>query len=132
MHDFKKLNVWISAINRVTEIYKTTESFPKTETYGLTNQMRRSAVSIPSNIAEGAGRKGIGEFKLYLGYAYGSRGELETQLIIASNLNFMSPANQTKLSLNLNDIEKMIFKLMQSIKSEIHLLSTPKISFNTN
>ena len=117
MHDFKKLNVWILAINLVTEIYKTTESFPKTETYGLTNQMRRCAVSIPSNIAEGAGRKGIGEFKLFLGYAYGSCCELETQLIIACNLNFMSSEDQTKLTYNLNEIEKMIYKLMQSLKS---------------
>ena len=108
------MNVWISAINLDTEIYKATESFPKTEMYGLTNQMRRCAVSIPSNIAEGAHRKGIGEFKLFLGYAYGSCCELETQLIIACHLNFMSAEVLIKLSYDLSEIEKMIFKLMQS------------------
>ena len=68
MHDFKKLDVWKISIDFVTEIYRITETFPKTKIYGLTNQIRKSTVSIPSNIAEGAGRKNNGEFRLFLGY----------------------------------------------------------------
>ncbi len=117
MHDFKKLTVWNMAIELVTDIYKTTEAFLKTEIYGITNQMRRCAVSIPATIAEGAGRKTQGEFKLFLGYAYGSCCELETQLIISNKLNYLNQETLNLLSRKLNEIEKMIFKLTSSIKN---------------
>ena len=116
MHDFKKLNVWQLAIDLVTEIYKVTEEFPKTEIYGLTNQIRRSAVSIPSNISEGAGRKNDGEFQLFLGYANGSCCELETQLIIAKNLKYIVDETLNKLTVKLSEIEKKIFNLSKSIR----------------
>jgi four helix bundle protein len=98
----------------VADLYKLTEAFPKTEIYGLTNQMRRSVVSISSNIAEGAGRRTNGKFKLFLGYAYGSCCELETQLIIANKLNYIGTDNLKQVSIKLHQIEKMIYKLIQS------------------
>lgn len=74
----------------VTDIYKATASFPKDEIYGLTSQIRRSAVSVPSNIAEGAGRKGKNEFRHFLHIALGSLSELETQLLIAHNIGYLN------------------------------------------
>ena len=85
-----KLKVWQRSIDYVIEIYKLTEKFPKSELYGLTNQMRRSAVSIASNIAEGAGRSGKKEFKQFLSISQGSVAELETQLIISERLGYCS------------------------------------------
>lgn len=114
MNDFKKLTVLNNSIDLVTELYKLTETFPKSEIYGLTNQMRRCAISISSNIAEGAGRGTNGEFKLFLGYAYGSCCELETQLIIANKLNYIGTDNLNQVSTRLYQIEKIIYKLIES------------------
>ncbi|MFA5010608.1 MAG: four helix bundle protein [Ignavibacteria bacterium] len=82
----KDLEVWKKSIDLVSEIYEITKSFPKEEIYGLTNQIRRSAVSIPSNIAEGAGRNHDKEFIQFLYIAMGSSSELETQIFICKNL----------------------------------------------
>jgi len=86
---YRDLRVWQRAIELVTAVYETTRSFPKEEIYGLTSQIRRAAVSIPSNIAEGQARLTRGEFRQSLGHAKGSLAELETQLIIAQNLGFL-------------------------------------------
>jgi four helix bundle protein len=86
---YRDLLVWQKAIALVTDIYRLTQSFPREELYGLTSQIRRAAVSIPSNIAEGQGRLTRGEFRQFLGQARGSYAELETQLIIAQNLGYM-------------------------------------------
>ena len=83
-----KLDVWQRAIDFVIKIYKVTDEFPKEEIYGLTSQMRRAAVSIPSNIAEGAARGSKAEFRKFLAIAQGSISELETQIIISSRLRF--------------------------------------------
>jgi four helix bundle protein len=115
MNDFKKLTVWNNSIDLVTDLYKLTEKFPKTEVYGLTNQVRRSAISISSNIAEGAGRATRKEFRLFLNYAYGSCCELETQLIIANKLNFMPDDLLKESNGKLEKIEKMLYNLMQSL-----------------
>ena len=90
MNDYKKLEVWKESVNLVTEIYFLTNNFPEREKFGFINQINRSAVSIPSNIAEGAGRISKNEFVQFLGYAIASSYELETQLIIAFNLKFIS------------------------------------------
>ena len=82
--------VWQKAIALVTDIYRLTQGFPREELYGFTSQIRRAAVSIPSNIAEGQGRLTRGEFRQFLGQARGSYAELETQLIIAKNLGYLS------------------------------------------
>ncbi|MCX6160159.1 MAG: four helix bundle protein [Ignavibacteriae bacterium] len=116
MHDYKKLNVWNDSIELVSEIYKITKDFPSVEKFGLTNQINRCAVSIPSNIAEGSGRNTNGEFIHFLGYACGSCNELETQLIIANKLNYVEEIVLNILTEKLNAIQKMIYKLIKSLK----------------
>jgi four helix bundle protein len=113
----KDLDVWKKAIEFVTEIYSVTSLFPKSELYGLTSQIRRAAVSIPSNIAEGATRKHKTEFVQYLYIALSSAAEVDTQLIIAHNLKFIERENLESLQKELNSISKMIQGLLKSITS---------------
>lgn len=89
MHNYKELNVWKRAIKFTVQVYKISRSFPADERFGLTSQIRRSAVSVPSNIAEGAGRRTNGEFANFLGIAHGSICELETQLYVAFELGYV-------------------------------------------
>jgi four helix bundle protein len=117
MHDYKKLDVWNLTIELVTEVYRITDSFPKTEVYAITTQIRRSAVSIPSNIAEGAGRKSEGQFKVFLGYAYGSSCEFETQLIISEKLKYIDSEALNILSKKIASIQNMIYKLIESLNN---------------
>ena len=117
MKTHKNLKVWEESIYLVTEIYKQTENFPKSELYGLTNQIRRSSVSIPSNIAEGAARHSQKEFIQFLYIGLGSASELETQLIIAENLGFIESSSNEQLKSKLDSILKMLFGLIKSIKS---------------
>jgi len=112
----KDLEVWKNAIEFVTSIYRVTENFPKTEIYGLTSQLRRSAVSIPSNIAEGAARNHTKEFIQFLYIALASSTELETQLIISNNLKFLSDEESNKLLTELSHISKMIQGLIKSVR----------------
>ena len=107
------LDVWKKPIQFVKKIYKITSKFPDAEKYGLTNQMRRCPVSIPSNIAEGAGRNSKKEFKQFLYISLGSISELETQLIISTELNYQK---DNSLLDELNEIRKMLFGLIKSIK----------------
>jgi len=88
------LEVWKKSVNLVTEIYKVTDTYPEQEVYGLTSQIRRSAISVPSNIAEGAARTGHKEFLKYLSIARGSLSELETQMIISKNLGYINDNHQ--------------------------------------
>ena len=90
MHNYKQLKVWNKSIDLVVDVYKATVEFPKEEKYGLISQMRRSAVSIPSNIAEGAGRSYDKEFCHFLSNAHGSSYELETQVIVSEKLKLIS------------------------------------------
>jgi four helix bundle protein len=117
MKTHRDLNVWNNSINLVTQIYKITKDFPKNEIFGITSQIRRAAVSIPSNIAEGAARNSKKEFNNFLSIALGSASELETQIIISKNLNYLSIANSESLISQLTTIQKMIMGLMKSIKS---------------
>lgn len=111
----KDLDVWRKAIDFVTTIYKSTGSFPNREIYGLTSQIRRSAVSIPSNIAEGAARKSASEFKQFLYIALASAAELETQLIIANNLEYLKDNESQTLIAELYSISRMLQGLIKSI-----------------
>jgi four helix bundle protein len=88
---YKDLETWQKAIELVEVVYKETKAFPKEEIYGLSSQMRRAAVSVPSNIAEGQGRDSTNEFLRHLSIAYGSLCELQTQAIISYKLNYMAP-----------------------------------------
>jgi four helix bundle protein len=116
MKTHKDLDLYKFAIDFVTEIYSGTKAFPKEEIYGLTAQMRRAAVSIPSNIAEGAARRHVGEFKQFLYIALGSAAELETQILISKNLLYLSVQKSDVLIERLNEISRMIQGLIKSIK----------------
>ena len=116
MHDYKKLEVWQESVSLVTEIYLLTNNFPDREKFGLINQINRSAVSIPSNIAEGAGRISKNEFVQFLGYAIASSYELETQLIIAYNLKFVSIEQKNNINEKLNMIQRKLHGLIKSLK----------------
>jgi four helix bundle protein len=100
-----------------SSIYRATESFPKTEVYGLTSQIRRAAISVPSNIAEGQGRLTKGEFVRFLGLARGSLLELETQLIIALDLTFLTPGEFEALEKQTFEIGKLLNGLIDSIRA---------------
>ena len=113
------LDVWKKSIDFVTSVYKITDAYPKTEIYGLTNQIRRAVVSIPSNIAEGAGRTSLKEFAQFLSIALGSVAEVETQLIVSRNLNYISNQLFEQLLSELVSIRKMIIGLKKSIASHI-------------
>ncbi|MFK7000849.1 four helix bundle protein [Flavobacterium oreochromis] len=116
MNYFKELKVWQKAIDLVTETYLKTQKFPKEEVYGLTSQMRRCAISIPSNIAEGCGRRTEKDFNNFLGIALGSSFEFETQLIICKNLNFIQIEDFKFLESEIQHIQNMIIKLQSSLK----------------
>jgi len=115
MKTHKDLDVWRKSIELVTSIYQITSSFPKEELYGLTSQIRRAAVSIPSNIAEGAARNHDNEFRQFLYIALGSGAELETQLTISKELGFLSDEKSQELMNELNSISKMLQGLIKSI-----------------
>lgn len=104
----KDLEVWKKAITLVTDVYRATSAFPKEEMYGLTSQIRRSAVSIPSNIAEGAARQSNKEFIQFLYIASGSCAELDTQLIVAMNIGYLSKNEYNDIIKNVEEIGKMI------------------------
>ncbi len=114
-HNFKELLVWQKAIDLCVKIYRETESFPRSEQYGLTNQIRRSAVSIPSNIAEGAGRRTNPQFVNFLNISNGSSTELETQLIIGNKLEFLGNDPYDGLITDINEIQRMNYKLVQTL-----------------
>ncbi len=116
MNNYKELNVWKEAVESSVDIYKITSSFPKTELFGLVQQMRRASISVSSNIAEGAGRNNKGEFRHFLGIAVASMCEVESQVIVSSRLGFIN-LNEIKNELDrIDKIQKMIYKLINVIK----------------
>ena len=112
------LIVWKKSIDFVTKIYKLTERFPKTEMYGLTSQIRRAAVSIPSNIAEGSARDSDKELVRFLTISRASAAEIETQLLISDNLGYLESTNN-KINEELIEILKMLTALINTIKHRI-------------
>ena len=115
MNNFRKLRIWNESIELATEIYTVTKQYPKSEIYGITSQIRRSVVSIGSNIAEGAGRQSQKEFVQFLNIAKGSCYELETQLLISKNIKFITEKDFQKLESKLVKIEKMIYALIKKL-----------------
>lgn len=107
MRPHQKLEAWSKAIELVTDIYRSSEGFPKEERYGLTGQIRRAAVSIPANLAEGAGRRSQKEFAYFLSNSQGSASELETELIIANRLGYLDEATFARLMQQLERIRKI-------------------------
>jgi four helix bundle protein len=118
MKSHKDLDVWKRSVSLVTFIYEVTQPFPKEEIYGLTNQIRRAAISIPSNISEGAGRKHSKEFIQFLYFSLGSLSELETQIIIGENLRYISSEKSEKIQNELDEIRKMILGLVRHLNSK--------------
>jgi four helix bundle protein len=102
-------------VELATDIYELTNKYPKSERYGIVSQIRRSVVSISSNIAEGAGRESVKEFKQFLNIARGSSYELETQLRISKNMGYISNVDYKKVEIKLVEIEKMIYALIKSL-----------------
>ena len=115
MHRHKKLQVWQKSIDLAVEIYKLTEKLPKQEQYGLISQINRAVISIPSNIAEGAGRNTNKEFNNFLGYSLGSSFELDTQLTISNRLKYIDDSSFEKAMEELSIIQNMLVKLKQSL-----------------
>lgn len=113
----KKLDVWKKSIELVKKIYELTKSFPKSEDYGLTNQMRRASISIPSNISEGAARQTKKEFIQFLHMAQGSLSELDTHLEVSKNLDYLREPDLQGVPLLMNDIDKMLTGLIKSLKT---------------
>ncbi len=120
IQSFRDLLVWQKSMDLVEEIYKIVKELPKEEQYALADQMRRSVVSIPSNIAEGQNRKNTKEFLNFLSIAQGSKAELQTQILICERLRYVS-REQTKTALLLSEeVGKLIYLLSKKLKEKIH------------
>jgi four helix bundle protein len=119
VQSFRDLHVWQRSIQLTVSIYRLTQGFPRQEIYGLTSQIRRSAVSVASNIAEGQGRLTTGEFRQFLGIARGSNFELQTQLEIARALEFEDSKSIDAAEKLSHEVGKMIYALLESLKEGI-------------
>lgn len=118
IQSYRELVVWQKSILLVKKIYLLTESFPKPEIFGLTSQIRRAAVSIPSNIAEGYGRKSHKEYLQFYAIAYGSALEVETQLLIARELKFISKPEFSSADALLTEVIKMLYVMVYKRKEK--------------
>lgn len=123
---YKDLIVWQKSMDLVEMIYQVTKSFPKDEQYGLTNQLRRAAVSIPSNIAEGQARNSTAEFKNFLSIARGSLAEVDTQLLIAERLGYIQPEKLREILELQIEINKMTNSLMSKLATRHSSPATKK------
>jgi four helix bundle protein len=121
---YRDLLVWQKGIELSVLVYQACSSFPKTELYGLADQMKRASVSIPSNIAEGQARLHVAEFLHFLSIAKGSLAELDTQRIVAERLNYLSHESSHNLEERITEIRKMISALMTRLKTENSKLKT--------
>lgn len=118
VRSYKDLIVWQKAMDLVGLVYQATRQFPKEELYGLTNQVRRAVVSIPSNIAEGQARKSSAEFKNFLSIARGSLAEVETQLLIANKLNYLPQEQLVTIMVTHQEVSKMLPALMAKLPTQ--------------
>jgi four helix bundle protein len=118
LKNYKELKVWQKPYQLCLDVYKATKAFPKEELYGLTSQIRRSAVSIPSNIAEGYGRKTTPEYIRFLYIAYGSNCELETQTLLSEDLGYIEEDKLIKQQNDIGEVERMLKALIKSLESK--------------
>jgi len=114
---YRELLVWQRSMALATQIYEATRSFPREEIYGLTSQLRRAAISVPSNIAEGYGRGSDKSFSLFLTQARGSLYEVETQLEIAANLNYLSSEEAARITQSTQKIARMMNAFLRTIRT---------------
>jgi four helix bundle protein len=115
----RDLLVWQKAMDLVVHVYKATNQFPKEELYSLTSQIRRAAVSIPANIAEGQGRRLVGEFIQFLGNSRGSLLELDTHLEIALRLGYITPNQHATIQSQIHEVGRLLNGLLRSLTSNI-------------
>jgi len=121
MNNLKELKIWNKAIDLAVDVYKATSTFPSDERFGLISQARRAAVSIPSNIAEGAGRNSVKEFNNFLGIANGSSYELQTQLLIANKLAILESEILDPLLSQIDELQKMTYGFQQMLDKKINM-----------
>ncbi len=119
IYTFKDLTLWQEAMELVVDIYKATRLFPKSEVYGLSSQMQRATVSIPSNIAEGNQRNSTPQFLQFISIARGSLGELETQIILAFRLDYLDKNKQDELLVRVAKIGRLMGGLIKSLKAKL-------------
>ena len=119
MRDFRTLTVWQKSHQVVLRIYKVTEAFPREERYGLTSQIRRASVSIPSNIAEGCGHRSDSEFARYLQLAAASATELQYHIILARELSYLEPEHYKELAENIEELKKMLSTFIKRVRPRI-------------
>ena len=124
IRSYRDLVVWQKSVELVTAVYTATSDFPRQEVFGLTSQLRRCAVSAPSNIAEGQGRATKGEFIQFLSHARGSLFELETQLCIARKLGYLSPESSLILEKQAEEVARILNGLLTSLGAGVRKLST--------
>ena len=117
MRNFRELKVWEKAHNFVIDVYRHSKTFPPEERYGLTSHIRKSATSIPSNIAEGCGRDSEKELSRFLSYAAGSASESEYQILLAHELGYLNEKEYDHLSLLVTEVKRMLYSLIQSLSS---------------
>lgn len=117
MNNYKELKIWQKSMDLVEKVYALTSSFPKEERFGLISQIQRCAVSIPSNIAEGAGRNSNKEFRNFLGIANGSTNELNTQLILSNRIGYSKKEDLDEIFNLITEIQKMNFTLIKKFSN---------------
>jgi four helix bundle protein len=118
MKDFRQLKVWEKSHQLALAVYKATKEFPKEELYGLTSQIRRSSMSIPTNIAEGCGRFTDADFARFLQIAMGSASETEYQLILAHDLGFLPNDPYEKLHNDIEEVKRMLASLLKTLRAD--------------
>jgi four helix bundle protein len=118
MKNFRDLKVWEKSHQLTLTVYKSTAKFPSDEKFGLISQMRRCAISIPANIAEGCGRRGNGEFHKFLQIATGSASELAYHFLVSKDLGFLDAATYAELDCKINEIQKMLAGLILRVEGE--------------
>ena len=118
MKDFRQLKVWEKAHQLALAIYKATKEFPKEELYGLTSQIRRASMSIPTNIAEGCGRNTDAEFARFLQIAMGSASETEYQLLLSHDLGFLNKEQYDLLNTDVTEVKRMLASLLKTLRAD--------------
>jgi len=118
MKDFRQLKVWEKSHQLALAIYKETKNFPKEELYGLTSQIHRASMSIPTNIAEGCGRNTDAEFARFLQIAMGSASETEYQLLLSHDLGFLNKGQYEKLNTDVTEIKRMLASLLKTLRAD--------------
>ena len=117
MQDFRNLKVWEKSHLVTIDIYKLTKSFPKQELYGLTSQLRRSASSIPTNLAEGCGQGSDAQMARYVQISIGSASEVEYQLVLSKDLGYIQDSKYQELNRDINEIKRMLIALLKKLKA---------------